>query len=112
MERRRVKRGDTARRRWRLLQRDGKPIVLTGATVKLILALAPGQAASGVTSLNAACTVEDAAEGVVREPAGGLGALSEALYRAEFQVTYGDGQVETVPDEGWQLVEVIAELGS
>lgn len=113
IERRRVTQGDTVRRRWRLEQRDGSPVPLGSASsVRMRAGLAPGQSAAGTTAIDAPCSiVGDPADGVVLEPVGGLGPLGAALYRVWFPVTYSDGTVETVPDEGWQLVEVIAAAG-
>jgi len=33
------------------------------------------------------------------------------LYRAEFEVTYSDGAVETFPNAGYLLVSVVEDLG-
>lgn len=107
-ERRRVKAGDTKRRRWQLRQ-SGNVIDLTTATgVEMRAVLAPGESATGTTSLTGAMAFEDRPQGIVREPLGGTGALAEALYRVGFWITWGDGTLEKVPDEDYQLLEVVA----
>lgn len=82
----------------------------------MFASLAPGQSATATppatTALSGTCAIQaPATDGIVLEPAGGTGTLVTALYRAEFQITWSDGTIETVPDEGWELVEVLEDLG-
>lgn len=108
-DRRRVKQGDTLRRRWRLTQNGGKAIDLTTAVgVEMRAVLAPGQAVTGVDALTGAMGFVDRPAGVVLEPTGGTGALDVALYRVGFWITWGDGSVQKLPDDaGYELLEVL-----
>lgn len=87
---------------------------LTAATeVRMLAKLAPGQTVSaGADDLDGVCTIEaPATDGIVKEPTGGTGALGVALFLVEFQITFSDGTTETIPDEGYQELEVLADLG-
>lgn len=75
----------------------------------MLVGLAPGQSnEGGAGTLSGTCSIEaPATGGIVREPTGGTGTLGLALYRVQFEVTYSDGTVESIPDEEPQLLEVI-----
>lgn len=102
---------DTRRKRWQLRQRGGVIDLTAASQVRMFAKLAPGQSATGTTTLSGVCTVEDAPQGIVREPVGSTGALAEALYLAQFQIDWSDGTSETVPDGDGELLEIRPDLG-
>lgn len=106
-KRRRVKQGDTKRRRWQLFQRGAVIDLTTATAVEMRAVLAPGESATGTTTLTGAMGFSDRPNGIVLEPVGGTGALAEALYRVGFWITWGDGTLEKVPDENTQELEVV-----
>jgi hypothetical protein len=98
------KHGDTAPgQKVRLVGRDG-PAVLAAAEVVMHLA--------GHPDVSWPATVVDANEGIVETPRPVLpveGRLSQRL-RAEFEVTYAGGQIQTFPEDGYLTVTVWSDL--
>lgn len=103
--------GDTRRKRWQLKQAGNVVDLTAAAQVQMFARLAPGQSATGTTVLSGVCAIENAPLGIVREPVGSIGALPEALYLAQFQITWQDGTTDTVPDGDGQLLEIRPDLG-
>lgn len=102
-----TKRNDTrAAIKATLKNTDGTPVNLTGATVQFIMARS-----NGVVLINRQAVVQDAPNGMVWfvfEP----GETAEAgTFRAEFQVTYLDGRIETFPNIGYITVSILNDLG-
>lgn len=82
-------------------------IGLAGATVRFHMR--PRTPGVGST-VNGLCTIVDAAAGRVRYAWLPADVDTPGLHRAEFEVTFGDGTVETFPNDGWLDVEILAEL--
>jgi hypothetical protein len=106
------KRGDT-RPIDATLKRAGKVIPLDGATVMFFMD--PVEAARG-SSVSASGEVLDAAKGRVRYSFAPADVEADGLHRAEFQVTFEDGVIETFPngDDGdpYIYIEIIEDLGT
>lgn len=86
---------------------DGSAINLAGCTVKVIVA-----ASVGVTAIvNRAVTVTDAANGVVTYTPIAADVATAGTYMAEWEVTTGSGGVFTVPDPGYDMVQIDQDLG-
>lgn len=99
-----IKVGDTVPGpRHQLFGSDGTAINLTGATVVM---QTPGEDPLAVT-------VSDPPNGVVRVPRGTLAPANGALktmLRVEFQITYSNGDIQTVPDDGHDVLPVWQDL--
>ena len=82
------------------------PLDLTGATVKLILKPTTGSNIVGSCSI-----VAPAADGRVRYNwvVGDTAAVS--AFTGEFEITWGDGTVGTVPNDSYFTLAVVADLG-
>lgn len=95
------------------LKRAGKTIPLDGVTVKFFMD--PVEAARG-SKVDAEGEVLDAAKGRVRYTFVAADVEAEGLHRAEFQLTFPDGVIETFPngDDGdpYLYVEFIEDLGT
>jgi hypothetical protein len=90
-----------------LLNSDGTPINLTGCTVKVIVAAAVGTTAI----VNRAVSVTDATNGVVTYTPIAADVATAGTYMAEWEVTTGSGGVFTVPDPGYDTVQIDQDLG-
>lgn len=81
------------------------PINLTSATgVKLILKF-------GTTSIIGAMTKTDAANGVVTYTWGEGSTDLAGTYRGEVEITWATGKIETVPNDAYFEVIIMADLG-
>ncbi len=102
-----MKRGDTRTAiKAALLDADGNPVELTGATVRFVVAgLSDGK------TMDRQADIVNPADGhvlVVFEP----GDTDQAgMYRAEFEATFGDGRKETYPNDGYITIEIMPDLG-
>lgn len=87
-----------------LTDQDG-PINLTNATaVRLIMK-------GSTVTVTGGCTVVDPVNGVVSY-AWAVGDLAVAdNYQVEFEITWNTGTIETVPNDGYMNVSVVADLG-
>lgn len=83
------------------------PVDLTGAAVKLILK----SAGAGSTVITGACTIVDAVAGSVRYTWLAADTASVNTLNGEFEVTWGDGNVTTFPNDAYFSVEIKADLG-
>lgn len=101
-----IKRGDT-RHAIRAILKDssGSPVDLTDCSVSFHMAPL-GRSAT----VSRAVDIHDTAGGevwVVFAP--GETDIS-GVYRAEFQVTYGDGRKETFPNDGYLSIQILGNL--
>ena len=81
------------------------PINLTSATaVKLILKF-------GTTSVVGAMTKTDAANGVVTYTWAAGSTAVAGTYKGEVEITWATGKIETVPNDGYFEVIIMADLG-
>src|SRR5687767_9479024 len=103
-----MKRGDTAPAfRARCLDGD-TPVNLTGSTVRFIM-----EDASGVTTVDAAAAPDDQAAqpGWVQYAWSTGDTDTIGAYRAELEVTFPDGTIQTFPQDDYVRVYVLADLG-
>jgi hypothetical protein len=85
---------------------DEKPVDLTRASVVLNMIRASGR----LVIARAPVTVVDAAGGVVRYDWASEDTDSRGEHRAEIEVTYSDGRVETFPAGGYLTIQIIEDL--
>lgn len=90
-----------------LTNSDGTPINLAGCTVKVIIS-----ANIGATAIvNRAVTVTDSAGGIVTYTPLTADVATAGTYMAEWEVTTGSGGVFTVPDPGYDTIQIDQDLG-
>lgn len=82
------------------------PINLTTATTVKILLKPTG----GGTLIQGTCTIVNAAAGTVRYQWVTGDTVAAGTYNGEFEITWADGKIGTVPNEGYFTVEIIADL--
>jgi hypothetical protein len=101
------KEGDTKPIRAKLRMSSGKAIPLTQATVKM---LAVPQIEGVGAPLTKECVILDAATGKIEVPLEAdelpTGANGETTYDVEFEITFSDGTIETVPNVGWERLVI------
>jgi len=105
-----IKRGDTWPPLIATLQKKGPPVEpldLTGCTVRLILKTA----SAGSTAIIRVVTITDAAAGKVRWDWLTADTATVNTYQGEFEITFPNGTIGTVPNVGFFSVAVGADLG-
>lgn len=85
---------------------EGAAVDLTNATVDFHMAEPRG----GQTVVDASATIVDAANGDVEYQWASSDTSKAGRYRAEFQVTYSDGDVETFPNVGYETVFIDEQI--
>jgi hypothetical protein len=85
---------------------DGVAVNLTGATVKFIMATAPG----ATPKVNATATIVNAATGQVRYDWLAVNTDTVGIYDAEWEVTYPDTTKQTFPTLTYLTVNIVADL--
>lgn len=90
--------GDTARKLVDTLRLRGRPLDVTGATVKFCMR----HAADKSVYVELTATLDDADQGEVSAQftAAAWGALTPGQYNCAWHITYGSGAKLTVPDDG------------
>src|SRR4051812_14645234 len=100
-----MKTGDT----WPLLDglitAGGIPTNLTGATVRFLMSKR-----DGTSVINNAAAIVDPTAGKVEYAWGSSDTLLAGKYYCEFRVTFGDGRITTVPNDGYMELEIIDKL--
>ena len=86
---------------------DGTVINLTDATVKFHMRKV-GASTSVVDA--AAAVVSPATSGIVQYSWSGSDTTNTGLYSAEFEITYGDGKIETFPNSSYIRVEIVDDI--
>ena len=89
-----------------LFDESGASIDLTGATVLLLLKPASGQA----PALSFDATVVDATAGTVRYDWPEPDAFLPLVYLAEWQVTFPGDLIETFPNDGYFVINIVPSL--
>lgn len=89
-----------------LVDANGPINLTTAASVKLIL-----KTASGSTQIIGTCSIVSAVAGTVRYLWQTSDTASVNTFNAEFEITWNDGKIETVPNSGYFEVAVVADLG-
>lgn len=104
----RIKRNDT-RPLAATLTANGVPVPLTGATVRFNMT--PRVQGTGTTISRALATITDAVKGKVSYAWTAPQVANVGVHRAEFEVTFSDGTVETFPNGEWIDLEIVGDLG-
>jgi hypothetical protein len=105
-----IKKDDTRPALQRYLRQtvDGveSPIALTTAgSILFIMKL------SGANPVSGLCSVVNAASGAVAYKWATGDTASAGMYDAEFEIAWQDGGYETVPNDGYFSIEIVADLG-
>ncbi len=102
-----VKRNDTyGNVTEQLLDENLSPVNLTGCAVKFNMRLKT----ASVAKVSAAATIVNAATGTVRYQWQGTDTNTTGDYRAEWQVTFSSGQVQTYPNDDYITIHIINDL--
>lgn len=101
-----LKRGDT-RHAIRAILKDGSgsPVDLTGCTVTFHMA-----PLGRPPTISRAVDIHDTAGGEVWVVWSPGETDVTGVYRAEFQVVYGDGRRETFPNDGYISIQILSDL--
>lgn len=89
-----------------LLDNEENPVNLSGASVDFHMTNYVGNE----VVVNSTATVEEPAEGIVRYEWGAGDTADSGRYKAEFEVEFLDGKVETFPNDDYITVIVKDEL--
>lgn len=89
------------------LSDDVGPMDLTGATVKLLLK----SAGAGTTLVEGVCEIVSAAGGTVKYEWDPADTASVNTFSGEFEITWANSTITTVPNDGYFSVEIKADLG-
>lgn len=83
------------------------PINLTlAASVKIIL-----KTVGGGSTITGTCTIVSAAAGTVRYQLTAIQTATVNTYQGEFEITWTNGDITTVPNNDYFSVEIKADLG-
>src|SRR4051794_9931574 len=97
-------------RRFRCTQSGGFADLTNGASGKFLMVADPGYDLT-FTPVSEAVTFEDRAGGIVGWAPSPAAVGTVGHFRAEVQITFGDGSKRTFPEEDWLPVEVVQDLG-
>lgn len=102
-----IKRDSTNRAfRKRCVKGDGTAIDLSEAqSVRFIMA-----DAKGAMKVDGACSVINATTGEIEYAWQAGDTDTSGTYRAEIQITFSDGRIETVPSRGYEHIEIQDDL--
>lgn len=89
-----------------LLDGNGDPVNITGASVTFHMRTAP----AGATKIDASATIVTALTGTVNYTWTGTDTDTPGTYEAEFEVIYADSSVETFPNSGYITVTVVDDI--
>lgn len=102
-----IKQNDTSPSMLATLQdASGNAVDITGASVRFHLK----PIGSSAVTVDAPATIVTALDGLVRYDWQAADTDTIGSYQAEFEVTYGDGTVETFPNDGYIRVEIISDI--
>lgn len=101
-----IKRNDTSPAiRANLLDGDGNAVDVTAATIRFHMS-----EPNGTVVIDAAGTIVNAAGGIVEYQWQAGDTDTAGYFNTEFEVTYGDGTIETFPNSTYQRVRIIEDL--
>jgi len=87
-----------------LTDQNGPINLSTATTVKLILK-------SGTTSITGNCVITTPTSGIVTYNWGGSDTAVVGTYDGEVEITWNTGKIETVPNDSYFSITVMADLG-
>ncbi len=103
-----IKRGDTLPAlAYSVTDTDGQAVDLTeavGATFHMVNA-------AGTLVVDAAATISDAAVGEITYAWAAEDTESAGACRGEFELDWGDGAIQTAPNDGYITIAVVEDLG-
>jgi hypothetical protein len=105
-----IKRNDTFPPITATLQDEQGIIPLTGTTVRFKMAAAP-DAGITFTPISRACTITNATGGTVQFSWQAGDTATAGVYRAEFEVTFPNGAIETFPSNDYINIIIRSDLG-
>lgn len=91
------------------LKANGVAVVVTGATI--VFNMGPKIAGLGTIIDREPVTILDGVKGLVRYQWDVLDVEVSGVHRAEFEVTFGDGTIETFPNGEYLEIEIVSDLG-
>lgn len=100
-----IKKNDTRDNIKATLSNESGPVKLDGATVRFLMSR------RGVNKINRQAQIQDAAAGIVWMAFEQGDTDETGLFQAEFEVTFDDGRIETFPNDGFVLIDIISDLG-
>jgi BppU N-terminal domain len=106
-----IKRNDTKGKFIDTLTLDGLPVNLTGCTIKFLLRRRGRSTGSPETMIRDAAIAGDPQLGQVEYQPVADDVEVEGIYDHEWQVTFADGKILTVPNQTFNTVEILRDLG-
>lgn len=103
-----IKRGDTWPPYSVTLKDENGPVPLYGATVTFIMKQVKGPVVVTAPVPESAINIETSE---VAYPWTEDDTAAPGIYRAEWEVIFGNGKKETFPSEGWEEVRIYDDLG-
>ncbi|CAB4176084.1 Domain of unknown function DUF2479 [uncultured Caudovirales phage] len=102
-----VKRNDTyGNVTEQLLDENLAPVNITGASVKFSMRTRTGS----VAKVSSAATIVTAATGIVKYQWVTGDTDTAGDYRAEWQVTFSSGKIQTYPNNGYDTISILQDL--
>lgn len=102
-----VKRNDTySSVTEQLLDENLSPVNLSGCVVKFNMRLKT----AAVAKVSSSATIVNAATGTVRYQWQGADTDTAGEYRAEWQVTFSSGRVQTYPNDTYNTIHILSDL--
>jgi hypothetical protein len=100
-----LKKNDTRDNIKATLSNESGPVDLTGASVRFLMSK------RGVNKVDRQVQIQDAANGIVWMVFEQGDTDEQGLFQAEFEVTFPDARIETFPNDGFILINIINDLG-
>lgn len=100
-----LKKNDTKDNIKATLSNESGPVDLTGATVRFLMSK------KGAIKVDRQAQIQDAAAGIVWMVFEHGDTDEQGLYQAEFEVIFPDARIETFPNDGFVLINIISDLG-
>lgn len=106
-----IKRNDTKGKFIDTLTLDGVPVNLTGCTIKFLMRRRGRSTGSNLTISRTGAIAGDPTLGNVEYQPTATDVQLEGVYDHEWQVTFPDGKILTVPNFDFNTVEILRDLG-
>lgn len=100
-----LKRNDTKDNIKATLSNESGPVDLTGASVRFLMSR------QGVVKVDKPALIQDAVNGLVWVVFEQGDTSDSGNFNAEFEVTFSDGRIETFPNDGYIMIQIISDLG-
>lgn len=90
---------------------NGSPINLSDIINTVFLMTLADPSITTPTINRAAATIEDAVNGTIRYDWVQGDTATAGIYKGEFELTKSSGQPETIPNDGYLMIEIKPDLG-